>query len=129
MMQRSRTAEIMADAAWAILTRPISYSGNFCVDDDVLIEEGTPLFIAVFLIVFSGFHFPLLFLELFSLLLSPSLSVSLHLDNIDPSLFSGVTNFDKYAVDPNFKDNLQIDFFVEYPSHLKGFTGNPKAKL
>jgi citronellol/citronellal dehydrogenase len=40
-MARSRTAEIVADAAMAILTRPArSCSGNFFIDEDVLREEG-----------------------------------------------------------------------------------------
>lgn len=41
MMKRSRTPEIMADAAHAILCRPhADCTGNFFVDDDVLKEEG-----------------------------------------------------------------------------------------
>merc|ERR1711976_196348 len=36
-----RTPDIMADAAFAILTRDSrSFTGNFCVDDDILKEEG-----------------------------------------------------------------------------------------
>ncbi|ELU18275.1 hypothetical protein CAPTEDRAFT_166703 [Capitella teleta] len=36
-----RTPEIMSDAAYAILTRDSrSFTGNFCVDDDILKEEG-----------------------------------------------------------------------------------------
>ncbi|GAA2098427.1 NAD(P)-dependent oxidoreductase [Brevibacterium salitolerans] len=38
---RSRTPEIMADAAWAILTRdPAACTGRFLIDEDVLREEG-----------------------------------------------------------------------------------------
>jgi citronellol/citronellal dehydrogenase len=41
MMRRSRRPAIMADAALAILGRDSrSFSGNFCIDDEVLREEG-----------------------------------------------------------------------------------------
>ena len=41
LMQRSRKPEIMADAAYAILTRPSrEFTGNFCIDDAVLEDEG-----------------------------------------------------------------------------------------
>jgi citronellol/citronellal dehydrogenase len=41
MMKRSRTPEIMADAAHAILVRPhAECTGNFFIDDEVLTEEG-----------------------------------------------------------------------------------------
>lgn len=41
MVQRSRTPEIMADAAYAILNRPSrETSGNFFLDEDVLRQEG-----------------------------------------------------------------------------------------
>ena len=41
MVARSRTPEIMADSAHAILTRdPRECTGNFFIDDDVLAEEG-----------------------------------------------------------------------------------------
>ncbi|MBO9534729.1 MAG: NAD(P)-dependent oxidoreductase [Solirubrobacteraceae bacterium] len=41
MMATSRTPEIMADAAYAILTRDAaSYTGNAAIDDEVLAEEG-----------------------------------------------------------------------------------------
>jgi citronellol/citronellal dehydrogenase len=41
MMKHSRTVEIMADAAHAILTRPArECTGNFFVDEDVLRAEG-----------------------------------------------------------------------------------------
>ncbi len=40
-MARSRSPEIMADAAWEILTRdPRRCTGNFFIDDDVLAEAG-----------------------------------------------------------------------------------------
>ncbi|KAJ2555251.1 hypothetical protein EV175_002321 [Coemansia sp. RSA 1933] len=35
-----RTAEIMADAALAILKKPASFTGNLCIDEIVLREEG-----------------------------------------------------------------------------------------
>ena len=41
LMQHSRKPEIMADAAYVILTRPSrEFTGNFCVDDSVLEGEG-----------------------------------------------------------------------------------------
>ena len=41
MMRHSRKPEIMADAAYAIMTRSSrEFTGNFCVDDDVLEAEG-----------------------------------------------------------------------------------------
>jgi citronellol/citronellal dehydrogenase len=41
MVKRSRKPEIMADAAHVILTRPSrEFSGNFCVDDEVLESAG-----------------------------------------------------------------------------------------
>jgi citronellol/citronellal dehydrogenase len=41
MLRRSRTPEIMADAAHAIFTQPSrSYTGQFLVDDEVLAEAG-----------------------------------------------------------------------------------------
>ena len=40
-MQGARTPEIMADAAYAILTKPSrEFTGNFCVDEDLLRKEG-----------------------------------------------------------------------------------------
>jgi citronellol/citronellal dehydrogenase len=40
-MRRSRSPDIMADAAHALLTRPArTFTGHFCVDDEVLREEG-----------------------------------------------------------------------------------------
>jgi citronellol/citronellal dehydrogenase len=37
----SRTPEIMADAAYAILTKPSrQFTGNFCIDDEILKQEG-----------------------------------------------------------------------------------------
>ncbi|XP_057675105.1 hydroxysteroid dehydrogenase-like protein 2 [Corythoichthys intestinalis] len=38
--KQCRTADIMADAAYAVLTRPKTFTGNFLVDEDVLREEG-----------------------------------------------------------------------------------------
>jgi citronellol/citronellal dehydrogenase len=41
LMRRSRRPEIMADAAHAILKRPCrEFTGNFCIDDEVLEAEG-----------------------------------------------------------------------------------------
>ena len=41
MMKASRTPEIMADAAHAILTKPSrEFTGNFCIDEDFLREQG-----------------------------------------------------------------------------------------
>jgi citronellol/citronellal dehydrogenase len=41
MLKRSRTAEIMADAAHVILTKPSrEFTGNFCIDDLVLWDAG-----------------------------------------------------------------------------------------
>ncbi len=41
VMQRARTPEIVADAAYAIVTRPSrAFSGNFCIDEAVLRETG-----------------------------------------------------------------------------------------
>ena len=41
VMNGSRTPEIMADAAYAILTRQSrEFTGNFCIDDEVLRAEG-----------------------------------------------------------------------------------------
>jgi citronellol/citronellal dehydrogenase len=41
LMRRSRTPEIMADAAYAILTKPArTFSSNFLIDDTFLYGEG-----------------------------------------------------------------------------------------
>ena len=41
MMKASRKPDIMADAAHAILTRPSrEFTGNFCIDDNVLADRG-----------------------------------------------------------------------------------------
>jgi citronellol/citronellal dehydrogenase len=41
MMSRSRTPEIMADAAYVILTQPSrDFTGRFCIDDLVLFDAG-----------------------------------------------------------------------------------------
>jgi len=63
VVDRSRTPDIMADAAWAILTRDSKRcTGNFFVDEEVLRTEG-------------------------------------------------VADFEKYAVNPKYHDNLILDFF------------------
>jgi len=61
MMQRSRKPDILADAAYRIFQKPVSFSGNFLIDDNFLSQEG-------------------------------------------------VTDFDRYRVDPN--QPLQTCFFV-----------------
>lgn len=38
--KQCRTADIMADAAYAILTKPTEFTGNFVVDEDILKREG-----------------------------------------------------------------------------------------
>jgi len=40
MMRMSRTPEILADAACRIFQKPISFSGNFLIDDTFLASEG-----------------------------------------------------------------------------------------
>lgn len=35
-----RKVEIMSDAAYVVLTKPTDYTGNFCIDDEVLKEHG-----------------------------------------------------------------------------------------
>jgi len=41
LMNISRTPEIMADAAYEIFIKePVKFTGNFCIDDLVLFEEG-----------------------------------------------------------------------------------------
>jgi citronellol/citronellal dehydrogenase len=61
VMQRSRTPDILADAAWRIFQKPRDFTGNFLIDDTFLASEG-------------------------------------------------VTDFDRYRVDPS--QPLQPDFFV-----------------
>ncbi len=39
-MQRTRSPQIMADAAHRILTGPASFSGHFCIDEELLREHG-----------------------------------------------------------------------------------------
>ena len=39
-MRHCRTPEIVADAAWHIFNRPLSFSGNFLIDDVFLAENG-----------------------------------------------------------------------------------------
>lgn len=40
LMKASRKPEVMSDAAWHILTKGVEYTGNFCIDDDVLRAAG-----------------------------------------------------------------------------------------
>jgi citronellol/citronellal dehydrogenase len=43
-MKRARSPEIMADAAHAILTTDSrTFTGNFCIDDEILLERGVDL--------------------------------------------------------------------------------------
>jgi citronellol/citronellal dehydrogenase len=45
MVARSRTPEILADAAHVVLTKPASeFSGHFLLDEDVLRAEGVTEF-------------------------------------------------------------------------------------
>eukprot|EP01121_Diplochlamys_sp_Union-15-3_P022868 TRINITY_DN986_c0_g3_i1.p1 TRINITY_DN986_c0_g3~~TRINITY_DN986_c0_g3_i1.p1 ORF type:complete len:304 (+),score=59.89 TRINITY_DN986_c0_g3_i1:10-921(+) len=64
MIQRSRTPDIVADAAIAIFKKDVNVSGNFFLDEDVLRNEG-------------------------------------------------VSDFDKYLVNPQYKDSLIVDLFLE----------------
>ncbi|XP_076875217.1 hydroxysteroid dehydrogenase-like protein 2 isoform X1 [Brachyhypopomus gauderio] len=40
VVNQCRKVEIMADAAYAVLSKPVSYTGQFVIDEDVLIKEG-----------------------------------------------------------------------------------------
>ena len=40
VMRASRKPEILADAAWRIFQKPVSFSGNFLIDDTFLAAEG-----------------------------------------------------------------------------------------
>jgi citronellol/citronellal dehydrogenase len=40
LMQMSRKPEIVAEAAFHILKQPPQYTGNFCIDEEVLAKEG-----------------------------------------------------------------------------------------
>jgi citronellol/citronellal dehydrogenase len=40
LMKASRSPAIMADAAYAILTKGLEFTGNFCIDEDLLRSEG-----------------------------------------------------------------------------------------
>jgi citronellol/citronellal dehydrogenase len=40
LMRRSRTVDILADAAYAIFNKPKTFSGNFLIDDTFLAGEG-----------------------------------------------------------------------------------------
>lgn len=47
VVRRSRKPEIMAEAAFAVVSRDSrSFSGNFCIDEDVLREEGVRDFVS-----------------------------------------------------------------------------------
>ncbi len=72
VMQRSRKPDIIADAAYALFQKPVSFSGNFLIDDTFLAGEG-------------------------------------------------VTDFEKYRVDPT--QPLQVDIFMpDSPPPPKGVT-------
>jgi citronellol/citronellal dehydrogenase len=40
MMRMSRKPDILAEAAWRIFQKPVSFSGNFLIDDTFLAGEG-----------------------------------------------------------------------------------------
>ena len=40
LMRASRKADIMADAAYAIFTKGLEFTGNFCIDDEVVRAAG-----------------------------------------------------------------------------------------
>jgi citronellol/citronellal dehydrogenase len=40
MMRKSRKPDIMADAAWRIVRKPVSFTGHFLIDDTFLASEG-----------------------------------------------------------------------------------------
>jgi citronellol/citronellal dehydrogenase len=40
LMRRSRTPEIIADAAYGIFAKPVTFTGNFLIDDSFLASEG-----------------------------------------------------------------------------------------
>jgi citronellol/citronellal dehydrogenase len=40
LIKASRTPDIMADAAHLVLTKDVSFTGNFCIDEEVLRDEG-----------------------------------------------------------------------------------------
>ncbi len=40
VMQRSRKPDIIADAAYALFQKPVSFTGNFLIDDTFLAGEG-----------------------------------------------------------------------------------------
>ncbi len=40
LMRVSRTPEIVGDAAFMIVTKDLSFTGNFCIDEEVLISSG-----------------------------------------------------------------------------------------
>jgi citronellol/citronellal dehydrogenase len=40
MMRKSRKPEIMADAAWRVFQKPVSFTGHFLIDDTFLAGEG-----------------------------------------------------------------------------------------
>ena len=44
MMRRSRKPEILADAAYRIFQKPVSFTGNFLIDDSFLASEGVTEF-------------------------------------------------------------------------------------
>jgi citronellol/citronellal dehydrogenase len=72
VMRRSRKPDIIADAAYALFQKPVSFSGNFLIDDTFLAGEG-------------------------------------------------VTDFEKYRVDPS--QPLQVDIFMpDSPPPPKGVT-------
>jgi citronellol/citronellal dehydrogenase len=45
LMKASRSPAIMADAAYTILTKPLTFTGNFCIDEQVLRDAGVTDFL------------------------------------------------------------------------------------
>ena len=62
MRKQSRTVEIMADAAYLILTKPSrSFTGNFVIDEDILRKEGNVTNFDKYAVVPGAIHFYTLF--------------------------------------------------------------------
>lgn len=38
--KQCRKVDVLADAAYAILSKPVSYTGHFIIDEDILKKEG-----------------------------------------------------------------------------------------
>lgn len=75
--EQSRSPAIMADAVYAILCRPNSFTGNFCIDEEVLRQEGespenqlSPIFL-----IYSEFQGSILGTPEFDLEFKPSVLI------------------------------------------------------